>query len=292
MDDKVAATNALTVDVEEYFQATVLNIPADQWNDLESRVVPSVVQLLDLFDRHEVKGTFFVVGHVARSHPGLVKELVRRGHEIGSHSGWHQLLSTMDAAQFREDLRTTKALLEDLTGQKIEMFRAPSWSMVASRYEWLSILEEEGFRIDSSIQPFRTVLGGSNRAPVMPFYPIVGDTKLGILEFPQTVWKCGSLRIPFLGGFYLRALPRPIVTGLLKRINRTRPGMIYVHPWEIDPGQPRFSASPQARLIQYYGLRSMEAKLGALLGEFRFGPLGKVAAELAEAGTIPHLEIK
>lgn len=287
-----AAVNALTVDVEEHYQTHVLDVPMEEWDNQDSRVVPNVHRLLDLFADYGVQGTFFVVGAVAEAHPSLVKEIARQGHEIGSHSGRHQLLGKMDEASFREDVRRTKAMLEDLSGQAVVQYRAPSWSLDFERYEWLSILEEEGIMIDSSIQPFRTVLSGSNAAPVMPFHPVVGGRRLGLLEFPSTVWTWGGLRMPFLGGFYLRALPAPLVLRMLRNIQNFRAGMLYVHPWELDPDQPRLSASLRARMFQYFGLRRVKDKLAFLLEHVRFQPMGQLADELMKTGAVPAIRIK
>ncbi|WP_274364175.1 polysaccharide deacetylase family protein [Paenibacillus thermotolerans] len=227
--------NALTVDVEEYFHANLLNIPASDWGNYESSVEVNTRRLLDCFDRFGVKATFFIVGWVASEYPLLVKEIAERGHEIGSHSGRHRLLTELDANRFREDIRSSKQLLEDISGQEIYQYRAPSWSLGESRYEWFSILEEEGYRIDSSLLPFKTTIGGSYRAPYRPFRPVVGERKHSIVEFPATVWKQGPIRFPLAGGFYLRSLPITLTAFLLERINRERPGMVYVHPWEMDP---------------------------------------------------------
>lgn len=284
--------NALTVDVEDYYHTSLLNIPIDSWNSYEHRVNSSTHRVLDCFDRHGVKGTFFIVGCVARDQPELVKEIAKRGHEIGSHSGWHRLLSQMNENSFREDVRVSKQLLEDLSGQEVYQYRAPSWSLDVSRYEWLTILEEEGYRIDSSIQPFRTGLSGSNHAPTVPFTPIVRGRKLSIIEFPSTIWKSGPIRFPFSGGFYFRALPRIVSTYMLKRVNRYQPGMLYIHPWELDPDQPRITASRWAHFIQYYQLNHTERKLNELFSRISFQPLGRLTSALIQHTALPEIHIK
>lgn len=283
--------NALTVDLEEYYQTNGFNLPVESWSRYESRVDDYTRRLLACFEEHQVKATFFIVGCVARDHPNLVKEIIRQGHEIGSHSGWHQLLYRMNKESFREDVKTSKKLLEDISGELVYQYRAPSWSLDVSRYEWLAILEEEGYRIDSSIQPFRTPLSGSNRAPVVPFRPILGENKLSIIEFPSTVFRLGNLRFPFSGGFYLRILPESVLSYLFSRINRKGAGMLYIHPWELDTDQPRISGSILHRIIQYTGLNTTERKLSELLPKFPFQPLGRLCEGLSNTDKIPFIQL-
>jgi polysaccharide deacetylase family protein (PEP-CTERM system associated) len=266
--------NALTVDVEDWYMTNGLDIDPSEWHRFEDRVVPNTTVLLDLFDRYNVKGTFFVLGCVAQKHPQLVEEIARRGHEIGSHGGWHRLVTTQTLEQFREDLRFSKQTLEGITGQRIELYRAPSWSIAPSRFGALKILAEEGFVCDSSMQPFQTPLSGIAGAPVKPFRPVLDGEPLGLTEFPPTVAEVGGMKVPFSGGFYLRAVPYPLIKWALKRVNRTRSGMIYVHPWEVDTQQPKIKTSAFIRVIQYYGLTMTERKLDRLLRDFAFEPLG------------------
>jgi polysaccharide deacetylase family protein (PEP-CTERM system associated) len=271
--------NALTVDVEDWYMTSDFDYPQDTWEQFEDRVVPSTMRLLDLFDRYQAKGTFFVLGCVADRHPGLIMEIDRRGHEIGSHGYWHRMLTRMTADEFRADLRASKETLERIVKKPVVLFRAPSWSVSADRYEYLRIMQEEGFLCDSSLQPFHTPLSGVSGAPVEPFVPVVDGEALQLVEFPPTVWKLGAWTMPFSGGFYLRALPYPLIRHALKRVNRSRPGMIYVHPWEIDLGQPRMRASVLTRLSHYYRLETTYRKLERLLGEFAFATLGEILHE-------------
>lgn len=272
--------NALTVDLEDWYMTSGLDIAPSRWHEYEDRVVQNTQILLKLFDRHRVKGTFFVLGCIAEKYPELVREIVIHGHEIGSHGGWHRLLTSQTIEQFREDLRYSKRVLEEVSGQTIRLYRAPSWSLEPSRYEALRILEEEGFVCDSSIQPFWTPLSGVRGAPHMPFQPVLDERTLGLVEFPPTVARVAGMTMPFSGGFYLRAMPYPIVRWALKRINRTRPGMIYLHPWEIDPNLPKIKTSLSVTLVQYYGLSSMKPKLERLLDAFEFVPLGHILEKI------------
>ena len=284
--------NGLTVDVEEYYHANGLNLPINTWNRFESRVVESTQRLLECFDRYQLKATFFIVGCVARDHPELVKEIVSLGHEIGSHSGWHRLLTEINEIEFREDVRTVKQLLEDISGQEVYQYRAPSWSLVNSRYGWLRLLADEGYRIDSSIQPCQTKLGGVRNAPSRPFYPIIEGEKLPIIEFPATVWSWGPLRVPCGGGFYLRFFPWVMTAWLLSKINQSRPGMMYIHPWEMDPEQPRIDAAFLYRFAQYNQLHRTERKLNEILSRFSFLPLGQLTEELEDNLQIPVIQIQ
>ncbi|MDQ0190118.1 DUF3473 domain-containing protein [Alicyclobacillus cycloheptanicus] len=270
--------NALTVDVEDWYQTSDFDFPLQTWDRFEDRVDANTRKLLDLFDGFGVKGTFFVLGCVAKKHPGLVTEIVSRGHELASHGGWHQMLTRMTLAEIRSDLTWSKALLEDLSGQAVTAFRAPSWSVSHQNLEVLALLEELGFRVDSSLQPFRTPLSGMKGVPHHPFHPVVGGRRLNLVEFPSCVARLFGTAFPFSGGLYLRILPVGIITAMLRRVNRERAGMVYVHPWEVDVQQPRITRSPVIRLTHYYHLRTTERKLQRLLAQFQFGRLQDVVA--------------
>lgn len=270
--------NALTVDVEDWYQTNGLDIPIERWPDYEDRVVKNTIRVLDLLDEFTTRGTFFVLGCVAEKQPQLIADIVKRGHEIGSHGGWHRLLTRLNLAEFRKDVLYSKRVLEEIVNKPVTMYRAPSWSIGPAQYPMLKILCELGFTLDSSIQPFHTPLSGIKGAPIRPFRPVVGGEELDILEFPSTVFSVGAGTIPFSGGFYLRAMPYAFIRRALRRINRIRPGMVYVHPWEFDPEQPRLQAPPLIRLAQYYRLQAMEPKLRKLLQDFKFAPLSEVTA--------------
>ncbi|MEX1029635.1 MAG: DUF3473 domain-containing protein [Paenibacillaceae bacterium] len=284
--------NALTVDVEDYYQTNGLNTPVDSWSGYVNRVEYNTFRLLECFQKHQVKGTFFIVGNIAERFPALVKRIVNEGHEIGSHSNMHRILNEMNSKSFREDIRTSKQLLEQISGEAVVQYRAPSWSLTSDKYEWLGILEEEGYRIDSSIQPFRTPLGGSTNAPIIPFRPVINGKPYSIVEYPSTIWTWGALRIPFAGGLYLRIMPLKMIARFLQSVNESRTGMIYIHPWEIDPEQPRISTSLLYRFAQYYRLSATEGKLDWLLGQFNFHPLSYVIDTLSRESKIPNVILK
>lgn len=270
--------NALTIDIEDWFQTHDLDYPAKKWASLESRIEYSTKLLLDNLELFKVRGTFFILGWVAQRFPSLIREIVKRGHEIGSHGGWHQKVTTQSKNEFRIDIVTSKIQLEDLTGQEIQLYRAPSWSVSLETLWALEILEEEGFLCDSSIQPFHTPLSGIKGAPVHPYYPVINNKKLNIIEFPPSVLSVGSLKVPFAGGLYFRLLPYAVIKQALKQVNKKHSAVIYFHPWEFDPGQPRLLVSPMVQLTHYYNLENNLEKTKTLLQEFNFIPLGQLLA--------------
>lgn len=269
--------NALTVDVEEWYHTNGLNIGMKDWSELRSTVYPNTMKILDLFDEFQVKATFFILGDVAKRFPELVLEIFERGHEIGSHGMNHQLVSGQSIDAFKRDFKQSITVIEAITNQKVKYYRAPSWSISQDRLEVLFYLEKNGIICDSSLQPFKTPLSGINGIPIKPFKPIIMGRKLELVEFPPTIVKLTSyLSIPFAGGFYLRLLPSTVIVHLLKTINKKRPGMVYIHPWEIDPTIPRWKTSWTIRIIQYHQLKSTERKLRLLMKKFKFAPLGQI----------------
>lgn len=267
--------NILTVDLEDWYHTNGLNIPRQRWEQYESRIEASTGKLLEILDEYEVKATFFVLGCVAKRNPELIQDIHSRGHEIGSHGGWHQLVSNMSMEEFREDLRFSKNAIEEITGVSVKFYRAPSWSIAAHQYEALEILEDEGFLCDTSFQPFRTPLSGNAGSPTYPFRPVIRGKALNLVEFPSTVLEWGGIKLPFSGGFYLRFWPSWVSLHAMRLVTRGRPGMVYVHPWEMDSAMPRLKLPLHIRLIQYYKVGSMETKLRAMLKQFSFTTLGQ-----------------
>jgi polysaccharide deacetylase family protein (PEP-CTERM system associated) len=280
--------NAVTIDVEDWYHTNGLGIDARTWGNLEDRIVPNTMRILRILEEYKVYGTFFILGCVAEKHPDLVQEIQRRGHEVGSHGGWHQLIYKQTIEEFKQDLFYSKRVLEEITGEPIRLFRAPSWSISLDQLEVLNILQEAGFVIDSSIQPFATYLSGVKGAPCQPYYPIIGKRQLHLIEFPPSVWRLRRWTVPFSGGFYLRALPYKLIRTFLRKVNQTGPGMIYLHPWEFDLDQPRVKAYPLTRFIQYYNLHTTEEKFRMLLRDFQFAPISTVLAQ----GNFPSLPLE
>jgi polysaccharide deacetylase family protein (PEP-CTERM system associated) len=269
--------NAFTVDVEDYFQVSAFEnvVCRSQWDQWESRVVGNTRRMLALLDRHQVPATFFVLGWVAHRYPQLVREIQAAGHELGAHGYWHHLIYQQSPEEFRDDLRLSRKVIEEAAGQRITAYRAPSFSITRQSLWALEILAEEGFQIDSSIFPVRHDRYGIPGAKA-EVHKI--DTARGPLwEFPATVASIGGLRFPVGGGGYFRLYPLAWTLHCLARINRVRcqPFMFYIHPWELDPDQPRIrSGSRLSRFRHYVNLAGNERKLDRLLPAFRFGRLG------------------
>jgi polysaccharide deacetylase family protein (PEP-CTERM system associated) len=270
--------NALTVDVEDYFHVTAFEsqVPRHQWDDYPSRVVPSTQRVLRLLARHQVRATFFVLGWVGERYPQLVRDIASAGHEIGCHSYWHRLIYQMTPEQFRQDVRQGKAAIEDACGAEVVAYRAPTWSVTRRSLWALEILHQEGFRYDSSIFPIYHDRYGIPEADSFPHAIRVGSGHLW--EFPPSVIRLFNLNLPVSGGGYFRLYPAPWTASCIVRINRTfhQPFMFYLHPWELDPGQPRLAAPFRVRWRHYLNLGSTEKKMDFLLSRFRFGPLTEV----------------
>ena len=269
--------NAFTVDVEDYFQVTGFerDIRREDWERHESRVVANTRRMLDLLERHGVKATFFVLGWVGERFPRLVAEIDRRGHEVGSHGYWHRLIYGQSPDEFRQDARRARAVLADAIGGPVTAYRAPTFSVTRESIWALDILAEEGFLIDSSIFPARHDRYGIPDAPTGIHRIATAGGPLW--EFPMSVTRLGRLHLPVGGGGYFRLCPLRWTLACLARINRVRPFVFYIHPWEIDPEQPRMkSGTRMARMRHYVNLESTERKLEGLLARFRFAPIREV----------------
>ena len=281
--------NAMTVDVEDYFHASAFDsvVPRAAWESLESRVVANTWQLLDLFAKAQVKATFFVLGWVASRHQGLVREIAAAGHEIASHGYHHQLLYLQTPQQFREDVRASKRTLEDLAGRRVLGFRAPSFSVTNASLWALDVLLEEGYQYDASIFPIHHDRYG---IPNAPRHAHQRRTRAGDLrEIPPSTVRLGRLNLPIGGGGYFRLLPYAWTCWGIHRVNRGegKPVVFYIHPWEIDPDQPRLAVGRASRLRHYGGLRRTRGRLQRLLGEFRFdavATLMNLQPEVCHAG--------
>lgn len=268
--------NAFTVDVEDYYHVSAFesDIDREDWPKFESRVGHNVDRLLDLLDVHGVKGTFFVLGWVADHFPEVVRAIDARGHEIGCHSYWHRLIYRQTPADFREDLRRSRDTIANLIGRPVVAYRAPSFSITKKSLWALEILVEEGFQFDSSIFPTR-----HDRYGIPDAEPRIHkiETPSGDLwEFPPSIVRLLGINIPVSGGGYFRLEPWPLLRRLLGRVNHcaARPFVFYIHPWELDPSQPRLRAGSRiGRFRHYLNLSIAEAKLRCLLGMFAFTTL-------------------
>ncbi len=267
----MAQTHLFSVDVEEHFQVSAFDgvLSRDAWDAQPTRVESNTDRLLELLDRHHAHGTFFILGWVAERHPSLVRRIAAQGHEIASHGWWHRRVTRMSPEEFREDIRRSKAVLEEISGSTVAGFRAPSFSIVPGG-EWaFDLLLEEGYTYDSSLFPIRRPDYGYPSAPPMPHQ--LNRAEGSLLEIPLATATLLGLRLPAAGGGYLRQLP----LGLIKRgfdqaADRGQPGMFYIHPWEIDPDQPRLPVGWITRRRHYGGLKKTMSRLERLLSEFRF----------------------
>jgi len=284
----VPAAHNFSVDVEEYFQVSAFEsrVARSEWERFESRVGREVSRLLDQLTRHDARGTFFVLGWVAERKPALVRLIARAGHEIASHGWDHVRVTEQTPRAFRASVRRSKQVLEDITGVPVLGYRAPSFSIVPGG-EWaLDILIEEGYRYDSSLFPVRRPgygYPGGRRDPHWLERP-AGQ----LAEMPPATLRWCGLQLPAAGGAYFRLLPYRLVRTALRQCeDRCQPGTFYIHPWELDPTQPRFPVSWLTRVRHYGGLGRTEARLDRLLAEFRFTAMRDTVAALAAPSPPP-----
>jgi polysaccharide deacetylase family protein (PEP-CTERM system associated) len=279
--------NALTFDVEEYFHAESLAgvVRREDWALLPSRVAESTRRLLDLLEERHVKATFFILGWVAEREPRLVREIQGRKHEVACHGFGHRLIYGMNRDAFRADVCRAKHAIEEATGAAVAGFRAPTFSIVRETLWALDVLLETGFRYDSSIFPIRHDRYGIPDAPRFP-YRIAAPGGGDLVEFPITTLAVGGQHLPFAGGGYFRLAPYPMIRAALRGVNRRegKPGIIYLHPWELDPEQPRLPVRGFSRFRHYVNLAQTGRKLERLLRDFRFAPAGHVLREQGFAG--------
>lgn len=273
----VEFVNAMTIDVEDYYQVAAFEkiVAPTDWGDHPSRVEANTRRFLELLAARNVKATFFILGYEAERHPDMVREIAAAGHEIGSHGFAHQLAYTQSEAAFRDDVSRARKLLQDISGQDVLSYRAPSFS-IGRRTPWgHRVLVEEGYKYDSSVFPIRHDLYGDPDAPV-EIHTI--ETEAGpILEFPPTVVRLFGRNIPTGGGGYFRIFPYWFTRRMLKRVNGTRPFVFYIHPWEVDPDQPRFDDAPlKSRFRHYTNLGKTADRFSRLLETFRFAPMREV----------------
>ena len=260
--------NAMTIDVEDYFQveAFASTIDRSDWESLPRRVERNTERLLQILTDSGVEATFFILGWVAERHPQLVRRVVAEGHELASHGFGHLRADRQSPEEFRDDVRRAKRVLEDLGGAPVHGYRAPTFS-IGGGSKWAhTILVEEGYSYSSSVYPVKHDLYGTPEAPRTPFSPVPG-----MLEIPLTSVRMLGIDMPASGGGYFRLLPYPLTRGLLhyaRRVNRS-PAVFYLHPWEIDPEQPRQQSAPwKSRFRHYLNLDRTEPRLRRLLRHF------------------------
>jgi polysaccharide deacetylase family protein (PEP-CTERM system associated) len=266
--------HCLSFDVEEHFQVSAFESPMRRrhWDVYESRVETNTSRLLDILARYEVKATFFILGWVAERFPQLVKQIASAGHEIASHGYGHELITTQTPCAFRDDIRKARTILEQLVSRPIFGYRAPSFSITKDTTWALPILAEEGYVYDSSIFP---VLHDRYGIPTASPYVHQVRTESGVLwEVPPSVVNLFGLRIPAAGGGYFRLYPYILLRWLLRRIEAEDiPLVMYLHPWELDPDQPRMDGPLLSRMRHYLNLSRTEKRLNKLLDDFEFAPI-------------------
>ena len=276
MDARTTITNALTIDVEDYFQVSAFApyIRRDEWDARECRVERNVDRILAMLARHDTKATFFTLGWVAERYPALVRRIVEQGHELASHGYGHERASDLSEAAFREDIRRAKAILEDLGGVEVRGYRAPSFSIGTGNLWAFDTLQDAGYRYSSSIYPIKHDHYGMPDAP--RFAHAVRD---GLIEIPATTLRMWDRNLPSSGGGYFRLLPYAVSRWMLERVNagEGEAAVFYFHPWEIDAGQPRIPGiDAKTRFRHYLNLGRMEDRLDSLLGDFRWGRMDEI----------------
>ncbi len=269
-------TNALTIDVEDYFQVSAFapHIDRADWDNRECRVERNVHRILDLLDRHQTQATFFTLGWIAQRYPQLVREIVGRGHELASHGFGHERASDLTEEAFLKDIRSAKAILEDLSGQAIRGYRAPSFSIGKGNLWAFDCLANTGHRYSSSIYP---IVHDHYGMPDSPRF--VYEVRPGLLEVPITTLRAFGRNFPSSGGGYFRLLPYTLSRWMLQRVNTIdrQAGIFYCHPWEIDTGQPRIPGiGAKTRFRHYININRVEARLNQLLTDFRWGRMDHI----------------
>lgn len=263
-------SNFLTFDIEEWYHANYDSVSTEKHKNSSTNLESNIDRIIDLCAAHNVKSTCFVLGELADCKPRIVQKLHQAGHEIASHSYAHRLVYTMTPSEFKEDLRKSCDALEQITGEKILGFRAPSWSVKRENLEWFyEILAEQGLIYSSSVYPAYTYLYGIPGFSQKPHFPIIQGKQMGILEIPQSVIGFGEKKVGFAGGFYLRFFPKWFIEMMIKsKNNNAQPVFIYLHPREIDINQPVLKLKGLEKFIHYHGINSCENKLEGLIEEF------------------------
>ena len=273
-----AVVNAMTVDVEDYFQVSAFDrvVRREDWPAQESRVEANTERLLGILAEHGVRATCFVLGWVAERWPRLIRSIASAGHEVASHGYWHRLVYNQTPDEFRDDVRRARAVIEDAAGARVRGYRAPSFSITARSLWALDVLAEEGYAYDASIFPIRHDRYGIAGAPRHMFRVrcAAGD----IIEAPGSTVRLAGMQLPVAGGGYFRQFPYSWTRWGIDRLNRVegQPAVFYLHPWELDPGQPRLPVDAVGRFRHYRNLKQTEPRLRSLLREFRFAPLVEV----------------
>jgi polysaccharide deacetylase family protein (PEP-CTERM system associated) len=268
--------NALTIDVEDYFQVSALapHIARSRWDEMPCRVERNLDRLLALLDDKGAHATFFTLGWVAERYPQVIRRIVDGGHELASHGYGHLRASEQSRADFGQDIRRAKAILEDLGGVAVQGYRAPSFSIGTGNPWAFDVIAESGYRYSSSVYPVRHDHYGMPDAPRFPY-----EARAGLIEIPVTTTRLLGRNLPAGGGGYFRLAPYPVSRWAIRRVNRVdqRPAIFYFHPWEIDPHQPRIAGvALRTRFRHYLNLHRTEERLAQLLSDFHWDRVDRV----------------
>jgi polysaccharide deacetylase family protein (PEP-CTERM system associated) len=269
-----APVHILSVDVEDYFQVEAFAgfVPPSTWEQWPSRVERNTQRLLELFGHYNVKATFFILGWVADRFPKLVREVHAQGHEVACHSYWHQCIYKLSPEQFRKDTQAAMESIEQAAGVRVRGYRAPSWSITKESWWALQILADLGFAYDSSIFPIQHDLYGVPGAPRLPYKHSL-SAGATLREYPPTTVRIAGMTMPAAGGGYLRILPMRYTEWVFNKAEAAgEKVVVYLHPWEVDPEQPRIKAGFKSRFRHYSNMHLMEARLERLLRTRKFMP--------------------
>jgi polysaccharide deacetylase family protein (PEP-CTERM system associated) len=270
--------NAFSIDVEDYFQVSALapHFPREVWDSQSCRVEQNVDRMLSMLSDSNAKATFFTLGWVAERYPQMTKRIVAGGHELASHGYGHQRVSDLSPAEFLDDISRAKRILEDLGGEAVVGYRAPSFSIGEKNLWALDTLGDAGYQYSSSIYPIRHDHYGMPNAPRFAFRP---DAAKSLIELPATTIRFFDKNLPAAGGGYFRLLPYPVSRWSINHVNRrdSQPCIFYCHPWEIDPEQPRPTGmTMKTRFRHYVNLGRTEMRLRRLLKDFQWGRVDQI----------------
>ena len=282
--------NALSVDVEDYYHVEAFrdSMSPDKWLLCQPRIVENTQRVLSLLERLNVRATFFILGWVAEHYPRIVREIVAGGHEVGCHSYWHRCVWRLSPDEFCSDTRRARAAIEDAGGVAVSGYRAPSFSIVESSLWAVETLAREGFAYDSSVFPIYHDVYGYPTAPRFPFRWTNPQGHV-LYEVPPTTVRLGGWNLPAAGGAYLRILPDWYTSWAARKISREgRSLVVYFHPWEIDPQQPRLKGHLKSRLRHYTHIDRMEGKLERLLARGKFVPIAEHLQALLQGPLVIH----
>lgn len=287
----VRPMHCLSFDIEEHFQVAAFDSPARrrQWHSLESRVERSTERILECLDEQQVKATMFVLGWVAEQCPQLVRRMAEAGHEIASHGYGHDLITVLTRDQFREDIKRAKAVLEDIVGNPVIGYRAPTFTITQETLWALPILIEEGYAYDSSIFPVyhdQYGIPGANPSP-----HLLSTHSGSLWEVPPSTCKVGWTRVPVAGGGYFRFFPLWVLLSLMRKVEREGESLVfYLHPWEFDHDQPRMSGPLRSRFRHYFNLGKTEERFRQLLKQFPFAPIREALPQIGRLYEQPEYD--